>query len=311
MNEAMIPHLLGVNHQTISALKAGRLPGMLGQVGGNSDFATRLAELLGNSENKTSDGTAATDTLDRTAVPKGPQHMLADLFKDSVLASLQTDALTPEEQAEMGGDTERFENALSNGTLNINDVIDSPAISTAEDIVFRTGNANSDLIQKINSATSVSERLGFATELRDKIIEALKAEGHTAYDIGKADKISIDGTLYDVIKASRGLGMDSRVQFMKVPPATPEDMVKEAIYTSGEDTMDMMSQISGKSDASGRRMLAAQFRDGLVAKLNTAGYTASAGSSPDKIVVNGQTYDIIRNLNSPGSNASFHVMLAG
>ncbi|MCP5050611.1 MAG: hypothetical protein GY940_25840 [bacterium] len=318
MNEAMIPHLLGVNHRTLAALQAGQLPGMLGQAanGEKSQFAARLAELLaGNVGQNETNGTGEPGPLDRASGLNRPQYgSIADLFRDSVLTGLKTDTSLVDESGETLTTEEKFLRTLENGTTNETetvDVLDGLAISSAKDIVFRTGNENSGLIEKINNSATVEERLGFSRQLRDKIIDALKADGHTAYDIGKPDKISIDGTLYDVIKASRGVGLDSRVQFMEVPPATPGDTVKEAIYTAGENSMDLISQISGAKDSPGRRVLATQFRDQLVANLNTNGYTASAGASPDKIEVNGVTYDIIRSLNDMGANTRFHVMQVG
>lgn len=179
------------------------------------------------------------------------------------------------------------------------------------EVVYATGHANNDLLDKINSSVTLAERLGYVTQLRDKIITALRDAGHTAYDIGKPDKISINGTLYDVVRASKGLGMEAKVQFLEVPPVTASTQMAEAIFAAGEKGMELLLKISGSSDRTQRRQWATQFRDQVVQQLNANGYTASAGNSPDKIIVNGVTYDIIRNLNAVGSAVRFQAMKVG
>ena len=42
--------------------------------------------------------------------------------------------------------------------------------------------------------------------------------------------------------------------------------------------------------------------------LKASGYTAYAGQAPDKIVVDGVTYDIIRSLNAPDSAVRLQVI---
>jgi hypothetical protein len=275
MNDSMTSslHLLGINDLTISALRLGRLPyiQISSQPRGLSLFQARLAELLAGDENE------QTSESSRNIIQNTLHHdSLSRIFMDSVLPTAAN-------------------------TTNL-----SPM-----DVVYVTGHANSDLLGKINSSSTLEERLGYVTQLRDKIITALRDAGHTAHDIGKPDKISINGTLYDVVRASKGLGMEAKVHFLEVPPATASTDMAEAIFAAGEKGIELLLKISGSSDPAQRRQWATQFRDQVVQQLNANGYTASAGKSPDKIIVNGVTYDIIRNLNATGSAVRFQARKVG
>ena len=300
MSEA-IAQLLGVNNSTLSALRAGKMPDMLGAkgvVGKKSAFGATLLEML----------SAADDTDPTQAVPY-QENAITRLFKDSVLSTLQSsNEDSAGETAE--GEEDLFASSPLNNTADAMAAGDSSSLISASDVVFLTGNSNGELIQQINSADTIEKRLEFSVQLRDKIINALKDAGHTAYDIGKPDKISIDGNLVDVIKSSRTLGKEAKVQFMEVKAATAADSVSSAIFSAGEKEQDLIPQISAETNPAQRRLLATQFRDQIVANLKTEGYDASAGSSPDKIEVNGTTYDIIRSLNSIGSKAFFQVAKA-
>lgn len=316
MNESTIPQLLGVDDNLIASIRSGKLPrmSMLGQNNRTSDFMLKLEEALQNAEGSASPAIPEEKTLD---------HSLGGLFKISMLGGLtpthvQSASWAGEDREKSwlaeaeydstessGGESSLVEDVLS--LANSEDLSTTQPLK-ARDIVMSTGNANGELIEKINDSSTLAERLGYVEQLRDKIIEALRAEGHTAYDVGKPDKISIDGELYDVIRASRGLGRDTNVQFMEVKAATAEDSVRSAIFDAGEKGIDMLPQISASSSLSERRELATQFRDQLVANLKEKGYDVTALDSPDKIRVNGVTYDIMRSLNDPGSQIRFQAL---
>jgi hypothetical protein len=318
MNESVLS-LLGINDLTLSSLRSGQMPGMLGNQQAKSEFAEQLEELLAayyagasNTGNNTEGGSlSANQTV--PAVDGAPTLPFGGLFKDIMLARLRAGRSENEETPESITEEDLLFDSLVTGTADSTETSDAisgtPAFS-ASDIVFQTGGANADLIQKMNAAATIEERLDYSVQLRDKIVEALKEAGHTAYDIGKPDKISIDGTLYDVIKASRGMGRRAAVQFMEMNATNQADEVSQAIFAAGEKHQNMLSGVSGTSDVSQRHALGTQFRDHIVANLKDQGYNVSAGSSPDKITVNGVSYDIIRGLNAVGAQALFHVIRA-
>ncbi len=300
MSEAFA-QLLGVNNSTLSALRAGQIPDLLGaggKFGNKSAFGATLSEMLSNS-----------DVSDSTHAVPYHENAITRLFKDSVLSTLQSDS---EDMAAEPGETENdlFAPSPLNNVVDALAIGDNSSTVTASDIVYLTGNSNADLIQQINSAGTIEKRLEYSVQLRDKIISALKEAGHTAYDIGKPDKISIDGNLVDVIKSSRTLGKEAKIQYMEVGASVAADSVTNAIFAAGENEQNLIPQISKETNPTQRRLLAAQFRDQIVVNLKENGYDASAGTSPDKIEVNGTTYDIIRSLNSIGSNAFFQVAKA-
>jgi hypothetical protein len=245
---------------------------------------------------------------------------LTGLFMDSRLGSIGSGSVTASREADDSTEqdpysTEETDNQQGTADDVLGAVSASDAASTsrtnntsslsAREIVYATGNANADLVQKINASTTIEERLGYVNQLRDKIVTALKDAGHTAYDIGKTDKISIDGTIFDVVKASKGLGKEAAVQFMEVKATTGASSAKEAIFDAGVNEQNILPDISKSTDPSARRQMATQFRDNVIENLNANGHNASAGSSPDKIVVDGVTYDILRNVNSPGATVYF------
>jgi hypothetical protein len=240
---------------------------------------------------------------------------LSRIFMDSVLTSMIPGGSQNQDVSDQTLWEDTAEDSLSTGTSPSENTLPPTAGNTSNlspmEVVYATGHTNSDLLGKINASNTLEERLDYVTQLRDKIITALRDAGHTAHDIGKPDKISINGTLYDVVRASKGLGMEANVHFLEVPPATASTDMAEAIFAAGEKGIDLLPKISGSNDPAQRRQLAAQFRDQLVEQLNANGYTASAGKSPDKIIVNGITYDIIRNLNATGSTVRFQARKVG
>lgn len=186
-----------------------------------------------------------------------------------------------------------------------NDQPNRSASGSISGIVFSVGRANGDLIAKINASSTLDERRQFCAELRDLVIAALRASGHAAEDIGKPDKIVVDGTLYDIIRAANGLGMQTAVQLLNLGPYGNGVLgdPRFAIFSAGAGGGELLSQISDSSVLEERRSLAAQLQGMVVSALRSAGFSAEACESPDKLVLNGVTYDFIRDLNCPGATA--------
>jgi hypothetical protein len=213
--------------------------------------------------------------------------------------------------------------------LEVKPVVDPPVLPSeatrpARDIVFETGYQYQYLLDKANAATTLDERMGYIDQVRDKIVDALVAGGHEAYSFGRHDKIVINGYIYDIFFASKGLGVDTKMQWLRLASAADKGLqppsgtstssttgVTSAILQAGVSGMHILQQISASSDLGQRRQLATGFQDMLVSALQNMGFTASAHSDADKIVINGVSYDVIRSLNSPGATAQLQVMRLG
>jgi hypothetical protein len=305
-------HLLGISELTLSALREGNLPftAISGQSQAQSLFSSLLTDLCQEDTEETSQGMITNDCALNSLSRIYLDSVLAAMIPAGVVESEATDG-TDSQNTETDSDTSGVSAEESLTTTSSTDSTATAAGLTPMQVVYASGNSQQDLLDSINGATTLEERLDYVTQLRDVIIEALRQEGYTAYDIGKPDKISIDGTLYDVVRASKALGNDAAVQFLEVQPATTSTQMSGAIFSAGESLIDSLPRISSSFDLEERRQLAVEFRDQLVENLNANGYSATAGESPDKIVVDGVTYDIIRNLNAPGAAVRLQAIQVG
>lgn len=218
-----------------------------------------------------------------------------------------------------------FAEALGQASSDKGDADQQSFAASPREVVFSTANANQDLIEKINNAQTVDERLGYVDQLRDIIVSALNSSGHDAYSYGKHDKIVINDVLYDIFYASNGVGMDTRIQMLDHGPAHLHGIyppgsnggggtdsgtnLVAAIFNAGSSALNLISQISSSTDLQERRQLGGQFIDHMVQTLNGKGYSAEAHGDPDKIVINGTTFDVIRSLNSPGRQANLQALM--
>jgi hypothetical protein len=307
MSEAIMSQLLGVNDMTLESIRLGRRPEGLGQPRGESQFGKQLEALMGDA--------FSANSIDQPGVMKpgiDPSRIkLNELYKSAMLTALRDGSETGEITDEVNKESDLLNTSSTDELLAAEEdsnLLDGESQLTASEIVFTAGNSNSDLIEKMNAAATIEERLEYAVQLRDKIIDALKENGYTAEHLGKPDKISINGETYDVIRASRRMGRDGGIQFMKVGPATDLDNLKEAIFSAGEKNQDLLTGISPTASRTERNNMAVSFRNQVIDNLLDQGFDAKATDSPDKIEVNGQVFDIIRSLNDPNSAALFQVL---
>lgn len=184
------------------------------------------------------------------------------------------------------------------------------ASGSIKEVVFAAGRERQDLLDKMNSATTEAEKTRWGQELRDYIIEALNNAGHSAFEVGKTDKIVINGIVYDILRAANGMGGSSAVQLLELKPFGESVLsdARKAIVNAGAANSALLSQISASSDMAERRTIAEQLRELVLAALRSAGFGAEAHADPDKLVVDGITYDFIKGLNSPGV-AQFQALL--
>lgn len=293
------------------------------QIAGEKD-PVFLASLMEAVEAAQSEGQGS-ESGDSSLLQSMDNGTLSSLYRNYIFGDTQTDNVVTTERlaGEEGGYTEPIDETEPTYSTNPTEPVDpgnndpgtSPVVANAsiEQVVLAAGSENVDLIQKMNNANTMDERLGYAEQLRDKIVESLNEAGYSASATNKADKITVDGTTYDVIKASKGIGKRAGVQLIEVTEGTSgtteSDAMAESIFRAAESSMDLIRQISASGDVSERRDLAFQVQENMVANLRDSGFTASTGASPDKITVNGQTYDFLRSLNAPGQTVYLQSIL--
>ena len=183
---------------------------------------------------------------------------------------------------------------------------------SAAGIVFAVGSEEAGLLDRISNAATIEERLQLGVQFRDKVIEALRAAGHEAADLGKPDKISIDGVAYDILRSINGLGTRTAVQMLRIgglEGAGDQSDPRAAILAAGGKHQWIINEISASNSLDERRSLAMELQAIVVEALRAMGFTAQATDSPDKLVVNGTTYDFIRSLNSPGTMSALQTLV--
>jgi hypothetical protein len=303
---SLVTKIAGQPHQASASKKDGA-------GAGDPVFSASLLEAI---EAMTEQGDTE-DTDGNTTITGENTYYLSQLYRNVMLqglcaADFVSDTVT---------DTAVTEDGIGFGAAASTDPTDtgstdasssSTPTSSISEIVFSTGNSNAELITKINNANTVDERLGYAAELRDKIVTALNNAGYTATAADSADKLTVDGKTYDVIKASKGIGRNTAVQLLEVPEGSgasdDSNNIVDAIFKAGESGMSLLRQISSSFNVTERQHLASQIQQMMVDYLNANGHTASTTDSPDKIVVDGTTYDFIRGLNAPGQQAQYQAM---
>jgi DNA-directed RNA polymerase specialized sigma54-like protein len=187
---------------------------------------------------------------------------------------------------------------------------------TMRQVITDVGQAEADLLNKINNSLNKEARLQYEEELRDKIIDALRNEGYTVNTTEELDKISINGKVYDVIRNHGVLGKMAKVQLNSgrnrnnTNSNNEDNKVKDAIFRAAEDAINLLVELRGTTDPAMQDHLASMIQQIVVDNLNADGYNASALVSPDTIMVNGVKYDFIRGLGT-GSTTQFAALKIG
>lgn len=340
MNEVFSANILGINASN------HRISGLASKSGSNSGegFAKAMDSAMGVSGAQSivdSLGNSMGDTLQQlsSSYDLGERETLAEKFRDAVVSALQgngyeASAGASPDQIVMDGqtydilsslntpgakvDTQFIQMGGSEGAGGVN-----TASGTAQEVLFATGKQHNDLVQKINNSTTLDERMAYVDQLRDIIVDALNKSGHNAYDYGKHDKIVVNGNLIDFLRASNGVGMNTEVQWLDHGPAVNHGITPpgsggsgtgsgtdytSAIFAAGAKGGTLLNQISNSVDLEERRALANSFQEMMVAALKEQGFDAQVHTDPDKITLNGVTFDVIRSLNTPGAHASLQAL---
>lgn len=254
------------------------------------------------------------------ALPAMNNNGLSMLYKQAMLGGLvdgfpSVQAGTRSKAAQEAASQIAVPHLAANQTPGISGDDGAPLVSaqptaSVAQVVFGTGNANLELLLKISNADTLNDRLKYVAELRDKIVDSLKKQGYNAAADAKPDKLTVDGKTFDVIKAANALGRNSGVQLLQVNgnSGTNDNEatgVVKTLFKGAEKTMNLLRKISASSSPAERKALALEMQEKLVSFLRENGYSASTSSSPDKITINGQTYDFLQNLNAPGRPVQF------
>ncbi|HUX05773.1 MAG TPA: hypothetical protein VMX35_00535 [Acidobacteriota bacterium] len=177
------------------------------------------------------------------------------------------------------------------------------------DIVLSSGGEFGDLINRMNAASTLDERLSLATDFRDRVVASLQAAGYSAQAGGEEDKIVTEGVTYDILRSINTLGAQTSVQLHVVGGGYNPSLASgggwtgpasEVLFATARDRADLIDQINSASTVEERERLASEFRDAVITALRASGHTAEAVGGADKIVIDGQMYDILRDVKTVG-----------
>ena len=189
------------------------------------------------------------------------------------------------------------------------------AARSIADVVFSAAGDFASLVEKINSSSTMDERLSWAAEFRDEVIGALRAAGYSASDGGGVDKIVVDGSVYDILRSVKALGVETAVQLHPTGEygggGTSTNgwsrPASEIVFTAGREHADLIAKINAGATTEERVRWAAAFREEVIADLRAAGHSATAVGSSDKIVIDGVMYDILGSVKAVGQNTSLQM----
>lgn len=271
----------------------------------NKSISQAFADLLAAYTNQEEE--EQTTTGDSSGIIPSSGLTLQQLLLKSILQN------TDSYGADVATSTPTTTSTTSSSTSTTATTTTASPSHSQEEVVMSVGNQNAELLAKINNATTTEERVKYETEMRDKIVTALRNEGYTVETTSSIDEISINGTVVDVLQNSGTPGMISRVIFLGPDqvgaPAANNDVV-QAILNAAQSGINMLMQIRNSQNLDEQRQLAQSIRTKIIDDLNGKGYNSSAVfGSADKITVNGNTYDFIRGLGSDGSQTQFQALL--
>jgi hypothetical protein len=335
MSSDLLLNLLGVNQS--SALRA------ISQLGSSSATDDSFAGVLAAAMSQSGSSRTVADIVSTvgskyqylieqisSAATMAERLSLAEEFRGRVIAALQAAGYS----ASAGGDADKI---IVNGTtydilrslntlgaqtavqaISVNGASGTTTTSTggwtrsASEVVFSVAGEHSDLIEKINNAATLEERVGYARDLKRIIVDALNKAGHSAQFVDDADTIVVDGQIYDIFRGIKAVGQDTAVQMLWVGGAeggSSSNPVVAILSTGVSLGTELLNQINSTSDLEERKQLATELRQMVLKALEQAGFTVDEGEDADEIVVNGQTYDFIRRLYYPDETATIQALL--
>lgn len=180
-------------------------------------------------------------------------------------------------------------------------------------IVMRIAADLKDLLKQISASNDVEQRRALGRQFQEAVVAALVQAGYSAGVTDSADKIQVNGTTIDILRRLNTAGAETRVQLHVIDLAATSlqdgGTLEELINLAASQRQDLIDRINKAATLGERRDAGAELTSSIVAYLNQMGYSAQTTDSADKIIVNGQTYDIIRALNSLGTPIRFQLRL--
>jgi hypothetical protein len=334
MNSDLILNLLGIAEQSMlgavtrqgSSAKAvsGSFAGVLAAAVGANGSSRTVSDIVFSVGNEHGDLIAAINNAETMQERLG----YAEQFRTRVMAALQAagysvSAGSGTDKIVVNGTTydilsslntfgaQVTVQALTAGSGGGMTSTDGSTRSISE-VLFSAESEHADLIEKINSAATLEERLNYARELREQIITDLRNAGHTAQGMESVDKIVIDGQMYDIFRGIKAVGEKTAVQMLWIGGAeggSSSNPVVAILSTGVSLGTSLLSRINASDDIGERKSLAIELRQRIIDALQQAGFTAGEGEDADQLVVNGKTYDFIRRLYYPDETASIQAML--
>lgn len=161
--------------------------------------------------------------------------------------------------------------------------------------------------------------------LRGALTAALESRGYHVRSTPLEDRIVVGTQVVDLaLVSSRELleqliqdGPEEAVSEVPTgdssPPTRPPESVtgtipaglsaSEALLTAGAPYGEYFDRITASTSRDERRAIGSELQSLVVESLRASGYDASAGSGPDRIVVNGTAFDFIARMNVIGETA--------
>jgi hypothetical protein len=181
-------------------------------------------------------------------------------------------------------------------------------------IVQNVGSSMASILAAISSSYDMTERENLALNYRDAVLQALESNGVNAEAGAEADKITIGGTTYDILRSLNTPGASVAAQLLEVVSGAPgtasggqktaEEVVRSTAAANGE----LLKKFNEATTVEERLAHAEELRDLIVSALNSSGHSAYSYGKIDKIVINGNLFDIFRDLDAVGTPTAIQMM---
>lgn len=174
---------------------------------------------------------------------------------------------------------------------------------TSRDIVMGMASVNRHIEARLMNSFDVEEKREIAIEYKLAVLEALRMAGKDVQDTDSADKLIIEGETVDLIYALGTPGGESRFHWHVCRPGEGYDAFddnQKLIMSMGDRYVHLLSQINQSNNGDERRAIAREIKALLINDLRDMGIEVEDTQSPDKVIIDGITYDFIMHLNSDG-----------
>jgi len=173
---------------------------------------------------------------------------------------------------------------------------------SAKSIAESYASKQADLLKQIGDATSQNERDALADQYRQGLLGELSSYGVDASAHADTDKVIIAGTTYDLLGSLNSPGNPVTSQFLQVSSTsgtaptssgkTPTRSIHQVVFQSADNHADLIHKINTAPTQEERLGYVDQLREIIEQELNDEGHDAYSYGSRDKLVINGNLFDL-------------------